>query len=233
MNVGFTWSPGNSVELGADYWSFDYTDVIIQQNPQALLDAAAAGDPAAALQIVRGPTGGLVRVNSFYANASSLKTDGFDFSAAYSMDVPAGSFRIGTQATLVSSYDLVDPQAGSIDGAGKRNFGNFATSVPEMRANLFLNWRRDIHGVNVYVNFIDSYLDDQGGPDALKTIDRHNTVDAQYNVAVEIFSGLTLSFGAFNLFSEEPPKVDTNGGFDSKLHDPRGRLIYAKAAVSF
>ena len=233
MNVGFTWSPGNAVELGADYWSFDYADVIIQQSPQALLDAAAAGDPAAALQIVRGPTGGLVRVNSFYANASSLKTDGFDFSAAYSMDVPAGMFRFGTQATVVSSYNLVDPQAGSIDGAGRRNFANFATSVPEMRANVFLNWRRDTHGVNVYVNFIDSYLDDQGGPDALKPIDSHNTVDAQYNVAVESFAGLTLSFGAFNLLDENPPKVDTNGGFDSKVHDPRGRLIYAKAAVSF
>ena len=77
-NLGFTWSPNDALELGVDYWSFDYTDVIIQQNPQALLDAAAAGDAAAALQIMRGPTGGLVRVSSFYDNASSLKTDGFD-----------------------------------------------------------------------------------------------------------------------------------------------------------
>ena len=112
MNAGFTWSPGNSVELGVDYWSFDYTDVIIQQNPQALLDAAAAGDPAAALQIVRGATGGLVRVNSFYDNASSLKTDGFDLSAVYASNVPAGSFRVGAQATLVNSYRLVDPASG-------------------------------------------------------------------------------------------------------------------------
>ncbi len=233
MNVGFTWSFGSGLEIGADYWSFDYTDVIIQQNAQALLNAAAAGDANALLQIERGPTGGLVRVNSFYDNASSLKTDGFDLSAAYSTEVAAGSFRLGTQATLVSSYDLVDPQAGSIDGAGRRNFANFATSVPKMRANVFLNWRRDVHGINVYVNFIDSYLDDQGGPEALNTIASHNTVDAQYNVALESVAGLTVSLGAFNLFNEDPPKVDTNGGFDSKVHDPRGRLIYAKLAVSF
>ena len=187
---------------------------------------------------MRDATGGLVRVNSFYDNASSLKTDGFDLSAAYALNVPAGSLRVGTQATLVNSYELVDPQAGAIDGAGRRNFVNFATSAPEVRANLFLNWTRDIHGVNVYVNFIDSYLDDQGGPDALKSIDSHNTVDAQYNVAVESLAGitvagLTLSLGAFNLFDEDPPKVDTNGGYDSKVHDPRGRLVYAKAAVSF
>ena len=81
-NLEFTWSPSDVLILGIDYRSFDYTDVIIQQNPQALLDAAAAGDAAAALQIERGPTGGLVRVNSFYDNASTLGTDGFDFSIA-------------------------------------------------------------------------------------------------------------------------------------------------------
>ena len=29
------------------------------------------------------------------------------------------------------------------------------------------------------------------------------------------------------------PPVATNGGFDSKVHDPRGRLLYAKAGLSF
>lgn len=231
-NIGFTWSPADSLELGLDYWSFDYTDVIIQQNPQALLDAAAAGDAAAALQIERGPTGGLVRVNSFYDNASSLSTDGVDFSIAWTVDGPAGTFRVGAQATAVSSYDLADPQAGAIDGAGRRNFANFATSVPELRANLFLNWQRDIHGVNVYVNHIDAYLDD-GQPGTLRPIGSHATVDAQYNVSLDSFGGVTLSFGGFNLTGEDPPPVATNGGFDSKVHDPRGRLFYARASVSF
>ena len=211
-NLGFTWSPNDILELGIDYWSFDYTDVIIQQNPQALLDAAAAGDSAAALQVERGPTGGLIRVNSFYDNASSLKTDGFDFS--------------------ISSYELVDPQAGAIDGAGRRNFANFATSVPELRANVFLNWRRNNHGINVYFNHIDSYLDD-GQPGMLLPIESHGTVDAQYNISFDHFQGVTLSFGAHNLFDENPPPVATNGGFDSKVHDPRGRLLYAKAGLSF
>ena len=198
----------------------------------SLLNAAAAGDAAAARQIERGPTGGLVRVNSFYDNASSLGTDGFDFSIAWTVDAAAGTFRAGAQATAVSSYDLVDPQAGAIDGAGKRNFANFATSVPELRANLFLHWQRDIHGVNVYVNHVDSYLDD-GRPGMLAPIGSHNTVDAQYNVTVDQFAGVTLSFGGFNLMDENPPYLATNGGFDSKVHDPRGRLLYARASVSF
>ena len=148
------------------------------------------------------------------------------------MDVAAGTFRFGSQATSISSYELVDPQAGVINGAGRRNFANFATSVPELRANVFLNWRRNNHGINVYFNHIDSYLDD-GQPGMLLPIESHSTVDAQYNISFDHFQGVTLSFGALNLFDEDPPPVATNGGFDSKVHDPRGRLLYAKAGLSF
>ena len=95
-----------------------------------------------------------------------------------------------------------------------------------------MNWQRGIHGVNVYVHHIDSYLDD-GQPGSLRPIGSHATVDAQYNLALDRFAGVTLSFGGFNLTGEDPPPVATNGGFDSKVHDPRGRLLYARASVSF
>ena len=30
-----------------------------------------------------------------------------------------------------------------------------------------------------------------------------------------------------------PPRVQTSGGYDSKVHDPRGRMVYAKALFRF
>ncbi len=42
-----------------------------------------------------------------------------------------------------------------------------------------------------------------------------------------------ISFGAINLLDEDPPHVATNGGYDSKVADPRGRVLYAKAAFKF
>ena len=42
-----------------------------------------------------------------------------------------------------------------------------------------------------------------------------------------------ISVGATNLFDEDPPFVATNGGFDSKVHDPRGRLIYVRGTLGF
>jgi len=235
LNLGFSWLVTDALELGLDYWSFDYTDVIIQQNPQALLNAADAGDAQAEAQVIRDPESGLLlRLDSYYDNASSLKTDGFDLAIAYDIGGgAAGDFTLGADLTYVLSYDATDPQTGVIDGVGRRNFSNFATSVPELRSNLFLGWQRGSHSANVYLNYIDSYVDDEGGELALETIDSHVTVDAQYNFQFARAHGPRLSVGAINLFDEDPPRVTTNGGYDSKVHDPRGRLLYAKASFSF
>lgn len=239
MTVGFSWALANAIELGVDYWSFDYDQVIIQQDPQALLNAAAAGDPQAQAQVIRDPLSGLLlRVDSYYTNASTLETDGFDFSITYAPELgDAGTLRLGLEGTLMTSYDIEDPQAGSVDGLGRRNFANFATSTPELRANVFANWSRGNHAVNAYIRYIDSYLDDEvalgQGPAFYTTIDDYLTLDFQYAVRLPAERAPLISFGAINLLDEDPPYVSTNGGYDSKVHDPRGRLLYARATFEF
>src|SRR5690606_5478387 len=70
FNAGFTYSITDNLTFGLDYWSFDYRNVIIAQNAQAILNAAALGDPAAQAQVIRDAGSGLLlRVESFYANA--------------------------------------------------------------------------------------------------------------------------------------------------------------------
>lgn len=233
FNIGASWSVGDKLEIGLDYWSFDYSQVIIQQSPQALLNAAAGGNAQAQTQVVRDPLSGLLlRVDSYYANASSLQTDGFDLSVVYDFDVAEGALSLGADATLITSYDLVDPQAGLIDGLGQRNFNNFATSTPELRATGFARFERGSHAANLFLRYIDGYVDDEGAgtsPD----IASHFTVDAQYSYRWRGDSGPALTFGAVNLFDEDPPRCATNGGYDSKVHDPRGRVLYARASFQF
>jgi outer membrane receptor protein involved in Fe transport len=239
LDLGVSWSVTDRLELGLDYWSFHYDQVIIQQNPQAILNAAALGDPEALAQVIRDPQSGLLlRVESYYANASKLETDGFDLSLVFSDELADGStYRVGTEATVITSYDLEDPQVGRIDGLGRRNFSNFATSTPEWRANVFFNWARDNHALNFYLRYIDSYLDDQVqlGQDAafFRPVDSQLTFDAQYSYRFARDSGPTLAFGAINLFDEDPPHLATNGGYDSKVHDPRGRVLYVRASFEF
>jgi outer membrane receptor protein involved in Fe transport len=143
-----------------------------------------------------------------------------------------GTLRVGGDGTLISSYDLQDPFAGAIDGAGLRNFANFGTSTPEWRVNYFVEWQTERHGFNAFVRYIDSYVDDQGG-NVGRRIDHQFALDAQYLLKLAAERAPTLTFGAINLTDEDPPRVRTNGGYDSKVHDPRGRMYYAKALFRF
>jgi len=232
-NFGLSYEPIENLTIDLDYWRFDFTDVIIQENFQAILDAfpqdtdrvVRAGDP------LNGP---VIRVNTNFANASSVETDGLDFSVRYVLDTDFGTIQPSFEGTYILNYDLIDPQAGVVDGAGNRNFRNFGTSTPELRFNAGVAWIMGAHSVNGYVRYIDSYTDDQNAGIA---VDSHTTVDLQYNLDIGetlgYEQGAVLTVGAINLFDQAPPQLFTNAGFDSKVHDPRGRLFYVRGTISF
>jgi hypothetical protein len=233
LNFGASWlSDSQNLELSADYWRYDYENVIIQQNPQAVLNAALAGDPEAAAQVEFGVSGNPSRINIYYDNASSLKTDGVDLKSTYEWTVDSSHMRLGAELTRVLSYDLEDPQAGSIDGLDSRNFTNFATSVPDLRANMNFHWSTARQAFNTYVRYIDAYKDDQNNN---AEIDSHTTLDLQYRYRLapigDAREGISISVGGINVTDEEPPHVATNGGYDSKVHDPRGRIYYLRFTV--
>ena len=155
------------------------------------------------------------------------------------------------EGTYILSYDLQDPQAGSIDGAGRRNFTNFGTSTPELRFNAGIGWMNGAHSANLFARYTGSYDDDQncgddsnpvGGACASANggfyeVDSHLTFDAQYSLDTAVLFDTEvaplLTIGVINATGERPPILWTNGGFDSKVHDPRGRLIYLKFKQAF
>ncbi|MFC4699598.1 TonB-dependent receptor domain-containing protein [Glaciecola siphonariae] len=246
-NIGFSFEPIDDLSLELDYWNFDFEELIIQESAQAILSAnpqdpnriIRAGDP------LNGP---LVQVNNTFVNASELNTNGVDFVTSYKIDTDIGTFVPNLTATYILTYDLDDPQAGQIDGAGRRNFTNVGVSSPELRANLGLGWRNEAYSANVFVRYVSSYDDDQNcadgsaiaagcGTAGLQEIDSHVTYDAQFSVDLgTVFDTQTsyvMTLGGINLTDEEPPQVFTNSGFDSKVHDPRGRQLYVRLAVEF
>ena len=186
FNVGVSFSPTEAWEIGIDYWSFDYTNVIIEQNAQAILNAAAQGNAQARAQVVRDPASGLLlRVDSFYANASALETDGFDL--ARGARARAARRRLAARRRrrdVHRELRLRTRKPAPIDGAGRRNFANFGTSTPEWKANMFVQWQTERHAVNAFVRYIDSYVDDEvdigQGSAFFRPIDSQVTVDAQY-----------------------------------------------------
>ena len=245
-NIGFSYEPFRDFSIELDYWNFEFKDLIIQENAQAVLNL----DPTDTDRIIRAGdplNGPVLQVNNTYVNASEMETSGIDFVTSYKIDTEFGSFTPSLNGTYTMKYDLMDPQAGNIDGAGRRNFNNIGVSSPELRMNFGLAWKNDIHAANLFVRYISSYDDDQNCADGttnlgactngLYEVDSHVTVDAQYNIDLgslfETEQSYVVTVGGLNLFDEDPPQLFTNSGFDSKVHDPRGRQIYARLAVEF
>ena len=226
FNIGGSWQPFDGMQFDVDYFNFDFENVIIQTSPQAILNANP-NDPA----VIRAPSptmdGPILQINNDFVNASSVETSGIDFSAAYAMDVGAGVLTPTFQGTYVLNYDLVDPQAGAVDGEGVRNFTNFGSPTPQLRFNAGLQWQSGAHSANLFVRHIGNYLDDQNG---LSTIPSDTRLDIQYSLAINEYmnrdKAAAVTIGVRNLTDETAPQVFTNGGFDSRVHDPRGRLLY-------
>jgi outer membrane receptor protein involved in Fe transport len=232
-NIGFSWQPTPEFDINIDYWRYSFKNVIIAENSQAVVDQLGA-DPT---RVIRSPSGSILMVMVNFVNASSVKTDGIDFSASYTADTEMGIFRPSIEASYVLNYDIVDPLAGNIEGAGARNFANFGAPTPEWRINAGFAWAMGGHSINAYLRYIDSMQNDQPNPQGITVVESMTTVDAQYNFNFgELIEGgqrATISVGVINAFDKAPPYVPTNGGFESRTHDPRGRLVYFKLTAGF
>ena len=228
-NFGLSWQPAPEWDISIDYWRYSFKNVIIAENSQAVVDAFGA-DPT---RVVRSPGGSILLVFVNFVNASSVKTDGFDFAISYTAETDWGQFRPSVEASYVINYDIIDPQVGEVEGAGGRNFTNFGSPTPEWRINLGFAWGMGGHSINAFLRYIDSMRNDQVDG----KIKSMTTVDVQYNFNMEgLFDGgerTTFSVGLINAFDKKPPFVPTNGGFESRTHDPRGRLLYFRLTTGF
>lgn len=246
-NIGMSFEIVEDLILDLDYWGFEFTDVIIQENFQAVLNAFP-NDPSR-VQRVAGPGSPVTQINVGFVNASSVETDGIDFRLKYQFENGAGVFQPFIEGTYILSYDIEDPQAGAIDGAGLRNFNNFGNPTPEIRSNAGIAWLNGAHSANLFARYISGYDDDQNCSDNTASVggvcasggffdvDSQLTFDAQYSldtaVAFDWETGPLLTIGVINMTGEEPPQLFTNGGYDARVHDPRGRLLYVRFKQAF
>ncbi|MBL8645181.1 MAG: TonB-dependent receptor [Rhodospirillaceae bacterium] len=230
-NLGVTLTPFDGFSASADYWRFDYTDIIVKQGAQALVNANP-NDP----RITRA-TGQILRIDTSYINASKALTDGLDLALSQAWSMPrAGDFTISADATWISQFIIRDtPASPRRNVAGNRNFNTFARSLPNWRGNAALSWALDGHSAYMMLRFISAYDDDQN---ANRRIKSQTTLDLQYGHS---FKGnllgegrnVALSIGALNVFNQDPPNVITNAGYDSKIHDPRGRVLYVRLKTAW
>ena len=240
FTAGFTFVKDN-FEFNFDWYDISFEDALTINSFQALVNAnstdtrdfvngiATTACIAANTIVCRAAdpvAGTITQVNTEFVNADSIDTSGVDYSFRYAYD--AGQWGVLTpsfEGTLIIDYDIVDPTAGAISGAGSRNFTNIGSPTPQTRWNAGIGYSNGPIFANFFARRIGGFEDDQNGVD----VAGQTRFDIQGGVDVSEWIGFSKSsvftVQVSNLTDEEPPFVATGGGFESRVSDPRGRLV--------
>ena len=229
-NLGVTWQGSASWALNADFWRYEFEDVLRKENAQAIVNA----DPFDA-RIERTSAGTISIVNVAFINADRIETTGVDLSARGSVDTGLGLFSGWAEATWLFSYDVTNAGV-EIDALGKLNRANVGAPNQEFRAAAGLSWARGAWEVNGLVRHVGGYEDDGGG-----SIDSFTTLDANVRWSLGGLFGVgagggadyetTVTLGAANLLDEDPPYVAVAGSYDPRSADPRGRRVFLSVRI--
>jgi outer membrane receptor protein involved in Fe transport len=123
------------------------------------------------------------------------------------------------------------------DISGRVNTTNFSGSVPILRVNFPVTWSLSGHAASVNVHYLDSVENDARATDQgeFEVLDSMITVDLQYGYTLRdvIGEATTVRLGVINVFEAEPPITPNDLDGLSSLHDPRGRMFYAKLIQEF
>lgn len=237
-NLGLVYEGDNGFTTSLDYFVYQYEDLIQTGDDfQTIVDGEClSGTYKPDNRVVRDAAGQLNSVTSSFVNVGEVKATGLDWTGQYRIDdVFEGELRLNGNATYITKFDIALDNSGMIfDGAGNRNrFIGFG-SIPELRANLAMTWINENHMVGLSLRYISDYRDDT--PEEIgEDIDSQTLVDVQYTIVLDDFMNTSTSFtlGVNNLFDKEPPAVDTRIAYDGQTHDPRGRIAYLRAKVTF
>ena len=235
FDIGISFEPVDQLNINLDYWSFDYTDMIVKESAEGVVNKAYAGDQDALSRVRLGPGNDIELVTTRFINANKVKTDGIDLGISYQNSAGEGAYLIDWRATRVLSYDI-ELNGAKIDGLGKRNVSNFARTMPEVQWNLTFDYTVGNHGMTVFTKFIDGYKNDrvffEHDVEAMTVVDLKYRYDATDLLGADSDSTLRFSFGIDNVSDEKPPLVQNLLAFDPSIHNPLGRVYYAELNYS-
>jgi iron complex outermembrane receptor protein len=229
LTFGVQWRPTQALELGLDAWRFDYTDQVVKESAQAIIDQAAA-DTAAGLtgtdaqsRLTRSASGALTFVQLYFINASSVETQGVDVSARYGHELWGGQATASATWTYVDRYDIrLNDRAAEVSGVSSTNLNNIGRSLPRNRGEFVLGWSSGVHSVTGLVHYTAGYDNDRSGVTDT-TIASQTTIDLLYSRTLG--ADLDLAVGVVNLADKAPPLAQFAFGYDPVVADPRGRVF--------
>jgi len=262
-----TYSVGGIFKVGGlkatiDWWRFDFDNPIIAEPSASIVSGMFPGGSTvncgqaayAGLQqrfSFQGAcsTATIGRVRTQYVNGPAVKTSGIDFLADYDFgEVLGGDLRVGGSATYTMEYKISDFTVEGVvvekayDAAGYLNYQLAATSLPQWKAQAYLEYRRGPHNLRWTVGYIGDYEDQRASiltPNAStgqvvtagKKIDAFITHELDYQVQLPWDTKVTASID--NVFDEDPPFARLDLNYDPFTASSLGRTYKISVTKRF
>jgi outer membrane receptor protein involved in Fe transport len=224
------------------------SDAQVQGLSEAERNGLAAGWAAANpdSRVIRsGSTGEVQQVNRDSVNIAEVNVDVWDLRANYSVSLgDYGYLTANWSTTHYSKYDYIDLTGVRTDALGKRNDDTDIVPVmPEFKHYGRLAWSYGSHLVSlVGKGYSDVDFDGTVGPafgpglgaEVPDEVNGQWMFNARYSYTFENLYGgvMELAVGANNVFDKDAQPLPVQGGLESRLQDPFGRMFYMELNYS-
>ena len=237
ITLGFIWKIIKDVNLTIDYWAINYQDRIEAESAQVLLNT----DPYAA-SITRNQFGELIAVSTSYFNEEKTEINGIDAEINFFKVTQYGDFNYSIKATQFSEF--LTPEDSEIGGQGVRsiminrvgkfNYDAHTHSLPKLRLNTFLSWTINDLVLGMNTRYVEGYSNKRQIPTSAINLGYTNYVksflvhDLSIKRTLQLSLGeIEIGLGIINILDKKAPLLfdAPDFSFDTKVHDPRGRLV--------
>ena len=243
ISLGFIWNLTDDIDLTVDYWSIDYKDRIEVESAQVMLNTNPNG-----ASITRNQFGDLIAVSTTYFNEERTEVNGLDVELNVAKSTLYGDFNISIKATQLADFltpeheDHDDHEEGEseeehmvmVNRVGKFNYDAHTHSLPELRLNTFLSLQVQDYVLGLNSRYVDGYSNERPIPAAAQSLGYSNQVkaflvhDLSVTTSINLSQGaLEIGLGIMNILDKKAPLLydAPDFSFDTRVHDPRGRLV--------
>ena len=237
-NIGLIFQR-NDLRISIDVWEIEYEDRVEVESAQAILSSNPFGP-----SITRNEFGDLIGVTTTYFNEDNTLVKGIDLQIQYLINLKQSDLSINLMGTNLSDFKTpsLTNQNLMINRVGKFNFDTHTFSLPKKRINSFVSWNFKDLSISLNSRYLDGYINERAITGLGLTYGYSNQVksffvhDISLNKKLFISSGqLDLRLYLSNIFDKSAPRLydAPDFSFDTRLHDPRGRILGLNVEYNF
>ncbi len=237
-NIGLIFQR-NDLRISIDVWEIEYEDRVEVESAQAILSSNPFGP-----SITRNEFGDLIGVTTTYFNEDNTLVKGIDLQIQYLINLKQSNLSINLMGTNLSDFKTpsLTSQNLMINRVGKFNFDTHTFSLPKKRINSFVNWNFKDLSLSLNSRYLDGYINERAITGLGLTYGYSNQVksffvhDISLNKKLFVSSGqLDLRLYLSNIFDKSAPRLydAPDFSFDTRLHDPRGRILGLNVEYNF